>query len=154
MARASYHPNRDNAALDRVLQGFDASLMNDAKWVRLLEALSAPPQLVVRCSVKLVWQDEPYGFRISGASFGFDYYPHAVEGLISDPSAGWHRYKEIEWIEFPQLAAIAKNADNLKLGTQTVEQDLCGIRARINAVGCFDVRAQPSGLRLFAYLRL
>jgi hypothetical protein len=154
MALPSFHPNLDDAALDRVLRGLDASLMNDTKWVRLLDGLNAPPELVFQCAAKLVWQQEPSAFRISGATFGLNYYQHAVEGLISGPSTGWHRYKEIEWLEFPRFATIARDPDNLKLGTQTIEQDLRNIRARINAVGSFELRDEPSGLRLYAYLRL
>lgn len=148
-----YHPNVDDAALERSLRRFGASLMNDTKWVRLLDALTAPPELVLQCAAKLVWSETPCSFRVAGATFEIDYYQNAVEGLLCGPSSGWYRYKELEWLEFPRLAAVTLDPNNLKLGTRTVEQDLAGIRARINAAGSFEVRDSPSGLRLYAYLR-
>lgn len=151
----NWHPHLDDAALERVLAGFDASLMNDAKWVRLLDALSSAPGVVLECHAKLVWQQEPCSFRISGATFGFDYYDRSVESLVTgSPAAGWHRYKEIEWLEFPPVAKVVVDPDNATLGMRLVPQDLSAIRSRLDRVGTFDLRDEPSGLRLYAYLRL
>lgn len=148
-----HHPHVDDRALERMLSGFDASFMSDSKWVRLLNALTAGPDLVLECFAKLVWDEKPRSFDIPGASYGFDYYDHAVEALISGPSSGWHKYKEIEWIEFPLMAAVPVDIDNRKLGTRQVEQDLVAIRSRITSVGRFELRDESSGLRLYAYRR-
>jgi len=147
-----YHPNVGDDALERAVRDL-VPQMSDTKWVRLLDALSEPDDLVLACTAKLVWREETCSFRIAGATFEIDYYRFAVEGLISGPSMGWHRYKEIEWIEFPPVAEILVNQNNRKAGTCSVEQDLAAIRARIEAVGTFDLRNEPSGLRLYAYRR-
>src|SRR5690606_21222310 len=98
---------------------------------------------------------EPCSFWISGASFGFDYYASAIEGRLSgSPAPGWHRYKEIEWLEFPREAAVPVDPHQAKLGTRLVQQDLTAIRSRIESVGSFELRDEISGLRLYAYLRL
>ena len=140
-----YHPNVDDAALDRLLARFNATLMSNAKWVRLLDALTAPPDIVVQCKTKLVWDDTLRSFRLTGARYHFDYYDQAVEALISGPSSGWHQYREIEWIAFPRLATSSP---------VQVEQDLDAIRARIQTPGRFDLRDEPDELRLYAYRSL
>lgn len=148
-----HHPHVDDRALERVLSAFDASFMSDSKWVRLLNALTAVPDLVLECFAKLVWEEELRSFQIRAASYGFGYYDHAVEALIAGPSSGWHRYKEIEWIEFPLMAAVAADIDNRKRGTRQIEQDLAAIRTRITSVGHFELRDEYSCLRLYAYRR-
>jgi hypothetical protein len=147
-----HHPNVDDAALERAVRDL-VPLMSDAKWVRLLDALTRGPDVVMHCDVKLVWREDTRVFFIANATYEVDYYRDSVEGLIAGPSMGWHRYKEIEWIEFPPLAEFPVNESNRKAGTRLLEQDLSAIRSRIEGVGTFDLRNEPTGLRLYAYLR-
>jgi hypothetical protein len=140
-----HHPHVDDLALDRLLARFDATLMSNAKWVRLLEALTAPPDIVTHCNAKLVWDDLLRSFRITGAQYRFDYYDHAVETLISGAPSGWYQYREIEWIAFPRLCTLSEIPR---------EQDLGAIRSRIERVGRFELRDDPDELRLYAYRRL
>jgi hypothetical protein len=145
-----YHPNVSDDALARVVRDL-RPLMSNAKWVRLLDALSAEPDVVIECRAKLVWSDALHPFRIAGASYRFNYYDDAMESMIAGPSIGWHRYKEIEWIEFPARAGILVDENNRKAGPREVEQDLAAIRSRIESVGVLDLRDEPPGLRLYAY---
>jgi hypothetical protein len=147
-----YHPNVDDDALDRAVRDL-RPLMSNAKWVRLLGALSAEPDVVVQCGAKLVWSDAVHPFRIAGASYRFNYYDDSMESMIAGPSMGWHRYKEIEWIEFPARTTILVDENNRKAGTREVEQDLASIRSRIESVGVLELRDEHPGLRLYAYLR-
>lgn len=143
MARvSSYHPHQDDAALDRLVARFSVSLMSNAKWVRLLDALTAAPEIVTRCTAKLAWDDAVRSFRIAGAHYGFDYYDRAVEGLISGPPSGWYQYREIEWIAFPRTHGSP---------ARRIEQDLGAIRDRIHGLGQFALQADPDELRLYAY---
>jgi hypothetical protein len=113
---------------------FTSAAMSDAKWVRLLDALTAQRGLVASCAVKLVWDCEVRTIQIDGMSYNFNYWPHAMEAMISGAPRGWHGYNEIEWAEFPAHG-----------------QDLGRIRPVIDAAGQFDLHASPSGLRLVAY---
>ncbi len=108
----------------------------------LLDALTAPPDIVVQCKAKLVWDDEVRSFRLAGAQYGFDYYDHAVEGLISGSPRGWYQYREIEWIALPRIAT---------LHDAPAEQELSAIRARIEGAGKFELSEDPDALRLYAY---
>lgn len=141
----SYHPHVNDAALDRLLTRFDAALMSNAKWVRLLDVLTAPPDIVVECKAKLVWDDVLRSFRIADAQYQFDYWDNAVEALISGPPRGWYQYREIEWIAFPRIAMLAAGP---------AEQDLSAIRARIHSAGRFEINDDPDELRLYAYRSL
>lgn len=129
--------NRDyaRAGTDKIIaERFKTSCMSDAKWVRLLDAITGHDGLVTDCRVKLVWDDNIRYMQIDGMDFNFDYWPRAVEGMISGFPRGWYEYREIEWIEFPAAG-----------------QDLAAIRSVIHAVGQFDIESTDAELRLHAY---
>lgn len=125
--------------------------MSNAKWVRLITALTAAPSIVTECRAKLVWDDAVRNFRMSRATFAFDFYERAVESLISDIPDGWVAYKEIEWIEFPRSVTVLVDENHRRAGTRETEQDLGAIRERIEQVGRFDLREEQGSLRLYAY---
>ena len=125
----------ERARTDTIIaERFKTSCMNDTKWVRLLDALTANDGLVVDCRAKLVWDAEIRYMQIDGMQRDFDYWPHAMEAMISGTPRGWYDYKEIEWIEFP-----------------SAEQDLGQIRSTIESVGKFELESTDAGLRLYAY---
>ena len=113
---------------------FKSSLMSDAKWGRLLEALTDQEGLVQHCRVKLVWDDEIRFMGIDGCTRDFDFWPHSMEGMISGYPRGWYDYKEIEWIEF-----------------ESGSLDLVRIESVIQNIGQFDLDKTDDGLRLYAY---
>ncbi len=123
------------ARTDKIIaERFKTSCMSDAKWVRLLDALTAHEGLVADCRVKLVWDDDIRYLQIDGMDFSFDYWPHAMEAMISGSPRGWYEYKEIEWIGFPAGA-----------------QDLVVIRSVIDVVGLFEIVSSDAELRIYAY---
>lgn len=149
---AAYHPHRNEKTLDRAIARFASSHMSDAKWVRLLKALTSAPGLVTACRVKLVWDSRERAFRLHGRStYGFDFYDHAVEGMIDGVADGWVMYREIEWIDFPAQAIVWVDEDNRSAGTRTVPQDLEAIHAVIARIGTFEVSRTSTGLRLYGY---
>lgn len=82
--------------------------MNNAKWVKLLDALIKNDHLIPEILLKLVWDENLRKLHLDGTtSWNFDYYPKAMESMVSGRPYGWYAYKEIEWIEFqnngPQL---------------------------------------------------
>lgn len=145
-----HHPHVNRDSLDRLVRRFEFSSMSDAKWVRLLNALTAPPSIVTECHAKLVWDDAVRDFGMNHAHFAFDFYERAVESLIHSPS-GWVAYKEIEWIEFPLSVTVPIDENHRRAGTRRTEQDLGAIRQRIEQVGHFDLHEDEAALRLYAY---
>lgn len=129
-----HHPHNDPGALTRLLEeSFHPGTMSNAKWVRLLKALTCEP-LVCSCLVKLVWDAEPRNFELSHPTeFQFDFWPKAVESMVSGSPTGWYSYREFEWLHFPAC------------------QNLEAIENTIVAVGLFDLEQLPDGLRLYAY---
>ena len=117
-----------------IAERFKTSCMSDAKWLRLLDVLTATDGLVARCRAKLIWDDEIRYMQIDGMQRDFDYWPRAMEAMISGIPRGWYDYKEIEWIEFP-----------------TAEQDLRKILSVIESVGQFELDSTDAALRLYAY---
>ena len=123
------------ARINRLIEErFVTGFMSNAKWVRILDALSSQEGLVVDCKVKLVWDDQICQIAIDGATFKFDYWPMAMEGMISCRRRGWYDYKEIEWLMFP-----------------SVGQDVTRIRETIQAAGQFVLDMSEDGLKLSAY---
>ena len=118
-----------------IAERFSASYMSNAKWVKLLDALTAIGEHIHCCKLKLVWDDSERTLRIDEyLVYGFDYYQCAMEALVSGEPRGWYDYREIEWLGFP-------NAD------QDVEQ----IAAQLATVGLFKLEQGPDMLKLIAY---
>ncbi len=125
----------DRARANKIIASrFKTTFMNDTKWLRLLDALTAIDGLVLDCRVKLVWDDEIRHMCIDAMQRDIDYYAHSMEAMISGAPRGWYDYKEIEWIEFPA-------------GLQDVE----AIRSVIETAGRFAVEHTDATLRLYAY---
>lgn len=129
-------PESTRAKLENIIRTrFSAFYMSDAKWVRLLKALSEIGPSISECRVKLVWDEGVGNLRVDeNICFGFDFYENSMEAMVSPSSKGWHFYKEIEWIEF---------SDN--------GQDLGKIEAHIRKFGVFEFEARSEGLRLYGY---
>ena len=113
----SKHPKMTDRDYERsrtdqiIAERFTTSCMSDAKWLRLLDALTATDGLVADCRAKLVWDDRIRYMQIDGMRRDFDYWPHAMEAMISGIPRGWYDYKEIEWIEFPsRRTRLPKNS--------------------------------------------
>ena len=71
--------------------------MSNAKWVKLLDALSSIKGMHCEAFVKLVWDSEPRKFRLDEElGFKFDYYESSMEAMITGYPGGWYDYKEIE----------------------------------------------------------
>ena len=127
----------DRAKTDRIIANEMLSRsMSDAKWVRLLNALSETIDHSISILVKLVWDHEPRTMWIRDAQYNFDYYASSMEAIIGGYPRGWYDYKEIEWVAFS--------------GTDDLLQIL---KQHIDSVGMFDLEPCGSALRLYAYRR-
>ncbi len=120
---------------DQIIRGFSATYMSDATWVRLLDLLVEAFELFESCRLKLVWDSVLRDLLLDEyADYNFDYYDHAMEAMISGYPKGWYDYKEIEWLEI--IAA---------------DENVSQLRARLNAIGRFELERVPGGLRLYVY---
>lgn len=130
----------DDNALERLIRRrFTASVMSDAKWVRVISWIVTNAAWLKACQVKLVWDEAVRDLLYDEhSSFQFDFYDHAMEAMISGKPLGFYSYREIEWLEFP--ARI-----------RSMPQDLIRIQADLAQVGRFDLERTHTGLRLFAY---
>ncbi|TQV88286.1 DUF6678 family protein [Aliikangiella coralliicola] len=140
----------ERAKTDSIIMGFDGHLMNNTKWVKLLNALS-DSDLVLESKVKLVWDDELRDFRIRYAGYCHDFYDTNMEAMISGYPKGFYDYKEIEWVDFPAEAEVVVNPDNIKSGTRQVAQDIQAICKIISNIGMFELESSDSNLRLYGY---
>lgn len=154
MKLSSHHPHHNTGALKRLIaSSFTSSSMSDAKWFRLLSALSSVERLVLSCRVKLVWDETVRWLSLSDDSEpDFDFWDSAVEAMVSGHPRGWYTYNEFEWIAFPPTAEVQRNPDNLKAGTRVVAQDVAAIGDVIKGTGQFDLEWLSDGsLRLYGY---
>jgi hypothetical protein len=129
--------NADDRLIDRITkQQLYSSSMNNAKWVRLLDALSPTIGENTTTTVKLVWDETIRSMQIDGKDYNFDYYDRAMEAMIGGLPKGWYSYKEIEWVCF---SADAPALDSLA--------------TTIASVGQFDTERTVDTLKLYAYRR-
>ncbi len=111
---------------------FSCTYMNNTKWVKLLDALIENHQLISQILLKLVWDENIRILYIDETtSKDFDYYPKAMEGLISGAPIGWYDYKEIEWVEFSEMALE--------------------LESLLNTIGKFEYEILQDKLKLFCY---
>lgn len=120
---------------DKLIAQYSASLMSDAKWVKLLDALSSIENLQCQATVKLVWDDTPRDFRLDDdLQYQFDYYDKSMEAMISGYPKGWYDYKEIESLTI----------------TSTHEQLNIIIKA-IHSIGRLETSYTPTEIKILAY---
>lgn len=129
---------------------FKTHSMNNAKWVRVLNALSGS-NLVLLCLVKLVWDDDIRELQIDGMVANHDFWPEAIEGGVSGIPRGWYAYKEFEMLEFPARVCADRMPHHRNAGQSSRAQDLTAIRAVFHQLGVFDLEQSSECLRMFAY---
>ncbi len=136
---SKYPPQReyDRAKTDRIIVNEMVSRsMSDAKWVRLLNALSETIDPSISITVQLVWDDEPRTMWIRDAQYNFDYYPTSMEAMVGGFPRGWYDYNEIEYVTFGAT------------------MDCClRSKSKLTLSGCSTSNCPASALRLYAYRR-
>ena len=137
--------NQFDDKLNKLIQTkFSSSLLNNSKWVKLIQVLVDNHHLINHCIVKLVYDDENRQLMIEGdEQYNFDFYSTALEGMVSKPiTPGWTLYKEIEWISFPFA---------FQDGSIQRRQELKEIKNIINKIGLFDEELTNEYYRIYAY---
>lgn len=134
-----------------IADNFSTLCMSNAKWIKLLDALSNDEGLVKECIVKLVWDDNTRYMNIDGMQYDFDYYAESMEAMISGVPRGWCDYKEVEWCEFPKMAKQYKDSSNLKAGFREVEQNLNRIIEVSQSIGQLETESNKDAYRIYCY---
>ncbi|ENN9982528.1 hypothetical protein ACAS46_004220 [Vibrio vulnificus] len=121
-----------------IAEKYSVSLMNDAKWDKLLESVTDLFEQGVHINYKLIHSTEVFSTKLTEP----DYKPFFIEPIF---------YKEVEWVEFPTTYEDYISVDNLKAGTKQYHQCIDDIEAIIEGVGKFELERTESSIKLFAY---
>ncbi len=122
-----------------VLEKYRGSFMNNSKWVKLIRKIVENFDVIKKCTVKLIYDDEIRLLNITGdEQYDLDFYSNSMEGMLTNPIVpGWTVYKEIEWISFPYDAEVA--------------QDIFKIKEQIRMLGEFNDELTDNYYRIYAY---
>nr|WP_315195065.1 hypothetical protein [uncultured Flavobacterium sp.] len=122
-----------------ILEKYTGSFMNNSKWVKLIQKIVENFDVIKKCTVKLIYDDEIRLLNITGdEQYDFDFYSNSMEGMLANPIVpGWTVYKEIEWISFPYDTDVV--------------QDILKIKQQIQMLGEFNDELTDSYYRIYAY---
>lgn len=122
-----------------ILEKYTGSFMNNSKWVKLIRKIVENFDVIKKCTVKLIYDDEIRLLNITGdEQYDLDFYSNSMEGMLTNPIVpGWTVYKEIEWISFPYDAEVV--------------QDILKIKEQIQMLGEFNDELTDNYYRIYAY---
>jgi hypothetical protein len=122
-----------------ILEKYTGNFMNNSKWVKLIQKMVENFDLIKKCTIKLIHDDNIRLLNITGnEQYDLDFYSNSMEGMLTNPIVpGWTVYKEIEWISFP-------------CNTEDV-QDILKIKQQIQMLGKFNDELTDNYYRIYAY---
>ena len=122
---------------DYIRTHFKCSYMSNSKWKKLINQLGEefPDGFVV--VYKLIHGDELLTRCFQEADEQF-----FIEPIL---------YKEVEWIEFPDVYQDWINPDNKKAGKATRTQDLSRINEIVNSSGTYECKHSDQSIRIYGY---
>lgn len=131
--------NRDRRAARRNTR---ASLMSNAKWRALLEAVRRAEFDIQQVVVKFIGVDDEKPMRLP--------WPR-TPAYADSMEFGPFPFVSIEWLEFPRVAFLPRG-ENVPPGQHS--QDIATIRQVLEATGKrFPLEDSPTGLRVMGHLR-
>ena len=117
-----------------------ASLMNDAKWLKLCEILEASGCKDIR--VKLLASDEEIAFV---CGFG------CLEDGYFDCANGAILFKDLRWVFVPKFYERARMNRAEKLTSNFIPNPLEAVLDAMTKAGKFDYEIDESGLKIYGY---
>jgi len=127
-----------NEQLDKLINSFKVSNMNNSKWEKLIDELTNVISNEIYINYKLVTEEEIY----STSFITSDFKPFFAEPIL---------YKEVEWIEFPEKYEEYISKDNRKAGKTIFCQNIIEIYKILNQIGKLDLEKSSCAVRLYAY---
>ncbi|WP_314300921.1 DUF6678 family protein [Campylobacter showae] len=117
-----------------------ASLMNDAKWLKLCEILEASGCKEMR--VKLLSSDEEIAL-VCGFSCLEEGYFDCVNGVIL--------FKDLRWVFVPKFYEQTRMNRAEKLASKFIPNPLETVLDAMTKAGKFDYEIDESGLKIYGY---
>ncbi len=130
--------NKSKYCDDIIKNNYSASYLNNTKWYKLIEALTNKFD-EISMNVKLIYDDVIENHILNSPDFA----PYFIEPI---------KYKEVEWIEFPNEYEYWINDNNLKAGTKLYKQNYQAIKLEIDKIGKFKIDEYDNKIRLYAYI--
>ena len=120
--------NYQSSRADQLIkERFTASLMNNTKWVKMINTLTYRFDNIF-LNYKLIYDDVVKGSLFDMA----DIDPFFIEPIV---------YKEVEWIEFPHEYEDWVNGNNLKAGKKIFKQNIDEIKSELDKIGIFEIES-------------
>jgi len=138
---ARLHDIRNNKSknIDKLVRkNYSGSYLNNTKWFKLIDTLTNEFDEVF-INYKLIYDDVIEGYLFDSA----DFEPYFLEPI---------KYKEVEWIEFPNEYEYWVNINNLKAGKKNYHQDFKAIKTKIESIAEFRIDEFENRIRLYAYI--
>ena len=130
--------NKSKDIDELVKKNYSNSYLNNTKWYKLIDVLTTEFNEFF-INYKLIYDGVIGGYLFDSV----DFKPYFLEPI---------KYKEVEWIEFPNQYEYWVNTNNLKAGKKTYTQDLSAIQSKIVSIGEFKIDVLENKLKLYAYI--
>lgn len=117
-----------------------ASLMNDAKWLKLCEILEASGCKDI--SVKLLSSDEEIAIVCGFGCLGDGYFDCANGAIL---------FKDLRWVFVPKFYERARMNRAEKLASKFIPNPLETVLDAMTKAGKFDYEIDESGLKIYGY---
>ena len=117
-----------------------ASLMNDAKWLKLCEILEASGCECIR--VRLLSSDEDIALVCGFGCLGDGYFDCANGAIL---------FKDLRWVFVPKFYERARMNRAEKLASKFIQNPLETVLEAMTKAGKFDYEIDESGLKIYGY---
>lgn len=131
------------------LNEFSGSFMSNAKWKKLFLKLSKNKDIVSKCFIKDVFEENLNDIEIpSVENFLNTFHDKGVKDVTT---GGTLTFKQIEWIEFPIQWTTKREMRGQTLEPQKFTQDLLQIRKILHEVGQLEIELNEDKLVIYGY---
>ena len=131
--------NKSKNIDELISKNYSSSYLNNTKWFKLIDVLTNEEEVFI--NFKLIYDDVIEGYLFDST----DFKPYFLEPI---------KYKEVEWIKFPNDFQYWINTNNLKAGKKIYKQDFKAIKAKIESIGKFKIEESENKLKLYAYIQV
>lgn len=131
-------------AVDKLIHNkYSSALMNNSKWVKLIQKLVDNHEIIGKCYIKLVYDEKIRELKIQGyEQYNLDFYQQALESMVTEVMSGWTYYKEIEWISFPR---------DYEHKGKNKQQNIKNIAEVIYSIGQFNESLTEESFTIYGY---